>query len=607
MVRHGFALILVTAFLAGANPSYAAEPAKKAAPKNGAMAGNTQFLIFGMQPAGNYEVRQNGTVDGSVLASPYGGVDRDDSFTSGDRYTFTLTGVQPVTPTTPSGFAATGTTTGCASLSWDAPPAAEYVSDYMLLWRRTGTVFTDSAQVTLTDIVQSGSRWSTTRCGFANGTYTFAIRAHNAFDLWSGRSNTASATISNENTQGPPPPTNVAASESPVGCLRVTWTRVGDPTVTGYRLYFATHPRTQGAYTDSVDVGAGAAVASQCGLLAGTYYASVRSFTGLGLMSAYTREVTVTLQGPDVTAPAISQRDPANGATNVARNAGIFFVITDDRSGVNFSSIVVRVNGVQEPAQAAPMTSGYAVQVDPASDLPANSTITVQVTASDKATTPNQLSTSWSFQTGSTSNNDVTPPSITAASPLVGATGVAANATIDVDIADAGLGVQLGSVDLVVNGTSVAYTVQGTPASVRISYRPSTPFASGSDVSVHVEACDRASTPNCATPLDYSFTVGGYSSASTTGDIVPNGYWKGDPSKPLEVRNLPYAWEVHIFDAAGFTVRRFDNGQTDGYDWTWDFTNDGGQRVAPALYLVRVTDASGATQRTARFLVQSSR
>ena len=83
-------------------------------------------------------------------------------------------------------------------------------------------------------------------------------------------------------------------------------------------------------------------------------------------------------------------------------------------------------------------------------------------------------------------------------------------------------------------------------------------------------------------------------------------YWAGEPAKPLEVRNLPRAWEVHIFDAAGFVVRRFANA-TDGFNWTWDFNNDAGQRVAPALYLVRVTNSSGALQSTGRFLVQSSR
>ena len=607
MVRHGFALILVTALSLSALPSVAAESTKKPASPSTAAAGNTQFLMFGMQPAGNYNVRQNGANNGSVVASPLGGIELDDVTAAGDRFEFLLTGVQPVTPSTPTGFAAVGSTNGCATVSWDAPPSVQYVTDYVLMWRTSATSFSDSVQVNLTDIVQSGSRWSTTRCGFPSGNCTFALRAHNAFDLWSGRSTEASAAITNENTVGPPPPTNVAATENPVGCLRVAWTRVGDPAVTGYRMYFATRSRTQGAYTDSVDVASTASFASKCGLGAGTYYAAVRSFTGTGLMSAYTSEVSATLQGPDLTPPVLSQSDPANGATNVPRNAGIYFVVTDARSGVNSNSIVVRVNGVQENATKTATTSGYAVQVNPAADFPASSSVTVAVTAADGAATPNVLSTSWTFTTSANSTNDIIPPVIAATSPVAGATGVAPTSTVDVTITDAGLGVSLAAVKLTVNGTDVSFTVQGTPASVRISHRPARPFTAGSQVSIRVEACDRAATPNCAAPYSYSFEIDGAGLATGAGDIVPDGYWADDPSRPLEVRNLPRSWEVRIFDAAGFSVRRFGNGVSDGYNWTWDFTNDGGQRVAPALYLVRVTDSSGALQRAGRFLVQSSR
>ena len=56
--------------------------------------------------------------------------------------------------------------------------------------------------------------------------------------------------------------------------------------------------------------------------------------------------------------------------------------------------------------------------------------------------------------------------------------------------------------------------------------------------------------------------------------------------------------------ASGLSVRRHQN-DADGATWTWNFTNDEGQRVAPALYLVRVTDGSGTVKTTGRFLVQS--
>ena len=63
MVRHGFALILVTALSLTSLPSTAAEKPK-------APAGTPQFLLFGMQPAGNYNVLQNGANNGSAVASP---------------------------------------------------------------------------------------------------------------------------------------------------------------------------------------------------------------------------------------------------------------------------------------------------------------------------------------------------------------------------------------------------------------------------------------------------------------------------------------------------------------------------------------------------------
>jgi hypothetical protein len=40
-------------------------------------------------------------------------------------------------------------------------------------------------------------------------------------------------------------------------------------------------------------------------------------------------------------------------------------------------------------------------------------------------------------------------------------------------------------------------------------------------------------------------------------------------------------------------------------DWSWDFTNDSGSRVARAMYLVKVTSADGTVQQAGRFLVQS--
>jgi hypothetical protein len=374
--------------------------------------------------------------------------------------------------------------------------------------------------------------------------------------------------------------------------------------VVGYRVYYATRPRSQAAYTDSLDVGQ-VGTASACGLAPQTYYLAVRSRTSLGILSGYSKEVSLSIQGPDVTPPVVSQMSPADGATGVPRNTSVFFQVVDARSGVGQGSIGVTLNSQSCPVTVTPVTGGYAVQCRPTADLPADTDILVQVAASDQASPANPVNASWTFQTGASSVNDTDPPSLQAVSPAPGATGVAPSSPIEVSVSDAGLGVDFITVVMRVDGAQVTYRIEGNPSSARIVYEPAAPFRSGSTIAVRVEACDRAGTPNCAAPLTFSFSTGYTATASGPGAIVPDGFWADDPARPLEVRNLPLDWHVRIFDAAGIPVRRFENRATEGYTWTWDFTNDGGQRVAPALYLVRVTDSGGAVHGTARFLVQS--
>jgi Bacterial Ig-like domain len=602
MVRQAFSIVLVTALVCMSAGARAAGSQPAAAARSQAAAGNSQFLIFDLAPAGSYSILKNGSSAGTQVASPATSVTLADVTQTGDRYVFTLTGIEPVTPTTPTGVVAVGSTDGCVVVRWNTAAATEYVVDYSLLWGTNPGVYTDSVQIDRLGIVKNGAQSTHTRCGMPGGTFHFALRAHNSFDLWSGRSAPSTTTISNQNTAGPVPPTNLRVTEPSFGCAQATWKRVSDPSVAGYRVYFGRQRRNQAAYTDSIDAGA-ATTASRCALAAGTYYFAVRAFTGTGVFSGYSAEVALVAQGTDVAAPALSQRTPSVGATGVPLNANIFFVLTDDKTGVSTSSVQVLVNGVVVTPSLTPASNGYAVQCNPAADFPANADVLVELTASDRASPANVLSRNWTFRTGSAAANDVGAPTLQVVSPGAGAIGVESRPTIAVSLADAGLGVDFTSVEMRVNGTLVAFTVDGTPSSAEIRYRPDAAFGSGTEVRVDVEACDRAAVQNCATTLVFTFTVG-TDLASVTGAIVPDGFWAHDPNRPLEVRNLPRTWMVRIFDATGVAVRRFQS-NADGYTWSWDFTNDTGQRVAPALYLVRVTDGSGAVHSAGRFLVQS--
>jgi hypothetical protein len=561
-------------------------------------------MLFNATPAATYAVRRNNVASGTIVAAPSGALVYEANTNAGDRYEFLVTGINPVTPAPPSGFTATGDTQGCVSTAWNAPASQDYVTGYSLLWKTGAGAFVDSTRIDAVDI-SKGAKWVAGHCGFAAGTYVFALRAHNSFDRWSGLSANSTAMISNGDTQGPVPPTNVKVVETGFGCATLTWTRSGDPGVSGYRVYLGARPRAQAAYTDSLDAGSTAG-AERCGLAQGNHYFSVRAYTATGVVSAYSKEVLLVARGTDTAAPTISQRSPAAGASDVPLNARIFFVVIDDKTGVDASSISVTVNSAPRGVTTSPATGGFAVQCDAGANWPADSDVPVTLSVADRATPPNVAQSTWSFHTGTSAVTDDTAPVIGATSPVADAAGIDSRPTIDVVVSDAGLGVDLTSLHLTVNGSDVAFSLEGTPASTHIRYRPALDFSAESTVRVHVDACDRAEPANCST-LDYQFTVRGANAAlAGPGAIVPDGYWAGDPSRPLEVRDLPGGWTVRIFDTSGATVRRHEN-QAIGATWWWDFRNDGGQRVAPALYLVRITDAAGAVQRSGRFLVQSPR
>jgi hypothetical protein len=96
--------------------------------------------------------------------------------------------------------------------------------------------------------------------------------------------------------------------------------------------------------------------------------------------------------------PAITAASPAPGATGVVREAAIAVTIADTASGIDAASVVLLVNGTT----VTPAVDGDATQLDvtwqPPGGFAYSSQVTVRLRAADRATTPNILDSTWSFQ-----------------------------------------------------------------------------------------------------------------------------------------------------------------------------------------------------------------
>ncbi len=104
----------------------------------------------------------------------------------------------------------------------------------------------------------------------------------------------------------------------------------------------------------------------------------------------------------DVTPPRVTDLSPPQGATGVSPGNPISFHVRDDVSGVDVSSIELRVNGVQVPAADLQINSAdlndVVVTYGPAGGLPAGVLTTLRVDASDRA--GNAMPTfDWTFTT----------------------------------------------------------------------------------------------------------------------------------------------------------------------------------------------------------------
>jgi len=289
-----------------ASPVAGGKDGSPSRPSKSATSDISEVYMFNMTPGGTYAVRKDGVDLTAGNANPWGVLSFVANTTGPAAIHVGLTGDDPVKPSTPVGFTALDTDIGCADLSWTTPDSEEYVHEYVLVWGPSSGVFTDSVTVRVSNIESQSGTSMYSLCGLSTGYYCLRIRAHNHFDLWSAYSEESCADVTNGSTQGPTIPRNVTATETTGGCASVTWSDVGDLTVTGYKVYYggeSVEDGSAGSYDDSLDVGDETS-AEICDFTDGIHYFAVKSYTGTGLSSAFSNEQSLEILGeepPDTT------------------------------------------------------------------------------------------------------------------------------------------------------------------------------------------------------------------------------------------------------------------------------------------------------------------
>lgn len=206
----------------------------------------------------------------------------------------------------------------------------------------------------------------------------------------------------------------------------------------------------------------------------------------------------------DVTPPFVVNHSPAPRATGVLPNTTIAFEVRDDGSGVDSTSVRMRVNRsfVQPILQRRP--NGFLVNFKPTLPFALNDTVRVGVEARDRSAPPNVMATeNYYFVT----QRDVMPPLVTNHRPSRGAANVALDADIRVDVIDELSGVDRNALTMQVNGQIVAPVITPILQGFSVQYKPAQNFRYNSTVQVVMRGRDLARPANEMAPDTLRFAT----------------------------------------------------------------------------------------------------
>ncbi|MDZ7289126.1 MAG: gliding motility-associated C-terminal domain-containing protein [candidate division KSB1 bacterium] len=222
----------------------------------------------------------------------------------------------------------------------------------------------------------------------------------------------------------------------------------------------------------------------------------------------------------DTSPPYTVNHAPAPGATNVSPNTTISVEVRDNLSGVDSTSIVMKVNGNPVSVKLERRAQGYVVQHTPTTSFALNDTVWVSFEASDRAIPPNVMKTDEYFFV---TLRDISPPFTSGHRPAKGATNVPLDTDIHVEIRDELAGVDPASLAMEVNGQPVSPTITPATQGYLLQYQPAQKFRYNSIIQVVIRARDLARPANEMIPDTLRF--------STIHDVEPPFTTDHQPAK----------------------------------------------------------------------------
>jgi hypothetical protein len=190
----------------------------------------------------------------------------------------------------------------------------------------------------------------------------------------------------------------------------------------------------------------------------------------------------------------------------------------------------------------------YSILINPATDFPQNTVVTVNVVASDFDTfppAPNTLNTTYSFTT-----LDSTPPTCTVISPTPGTTNNSVNTSVQLNCIDTGVGIDITKMLVEVNnvvyqssGTN-AFSFSGTPNNYIITVTPSTPFST--NYAFEVVALGEDFSGNKMPILSYGLATGTTSVICPSCPVCNNNQINSSTSNVSSPANCPVLLEEDL-------------------------------------------------------------